>query len=346
MFAIRPYHREVRDTLWLTAMAILAAAIILTVTVKMTGATERPQPPRFLPNVVAEWQEGVNHFRGGNILEARERLQAVQLKVAPWKPVGAPVDLGLALWNVLAKQAAGQYEQAMHDWATIDLPEEMRPWKHLANAAILLERDDANEAAAELAVAQLLEPENPVVHYYLGILHIRLAAEALEWPDYVTDAKVRLVAYRPNLVPNTKGMYELAATQDLERAIELAACFDPNVALIPEEWTTEPQIRPTIADLLTATGATNFERNAHHMLGNLFCERGALEIAEEHLDAAKELGAEVPYLFNDLGERYEAAGRHGDAARAYLKAVGNGPDRVGALLRFLQNAGDGMRDGL
>jgi hypothetical protein len=140
-------------------------------------------------------------------------------------------------------------------------------------------------------------------------------------------------------------MYELAATRDLERAIETAVCFDPDVALIPEEWTTEPQLRPTVADLLLVTGATNFERNAHHMLGYLFIERGALEVAEEHLDQAKDLGAEVPYLFNDLGEEYEAEGRHADAARAYLKAVGNGPDRVGALMRFFQNLGDSIRDG-
>jgi tetratricopeptide (TPR) repeat protein len=325
-------------------MALLAAAIILTLTVKLAGATE-PRPPRLLPNVVAEWEEGVHHFRDGNFMKARERLQNVQLKVAPWKSIGPPIDHGLALWNILTMQARGEYDEAMREWEGTNLPIEMRAWKHIATAAMHLERAENDEAAAELAMAQLLDPNNPMAHYFLGILHIRLAEQALDWPDYVRVAVVRLVTYRPKVVPNTKGMYELAATQDLERSIELAACFDPSVALIPEDWTTEAQLRPTIADLLTATGATNFERNAHHMLGYLFFDRGALEVAEVHLDRAKDLGAEVPYLFSDLGERYEAEGRHADAARAYLKAVGNGPDRVGALMRFFQNAGDSIREG-
>jgi tetratricopeptide (TPR) repeat protein len=160
----------------------------------------------------------------------------------------------------------------------------------------------------------------------------------------VQAGEVRRAVNSRSIVPNTKGIYELAASQDLERSAELAACFDARVSLIPADWTTEPELCPTVADVLMATGAMNFERNAHHMLGYLFFERGALEIAEEHLDQAKGLGAEVPYLFNDLGEQYAAEGRHRDAARAYLKAVGNGPDRVGALMRFLQNFADSVRE--
>jgi tetratricopeptide (TPR) repeat protein len=344
MFGLGQYQRDKHDAIWLAIMAMVGALIMLMMGVKLAGATE-PQPPRFLPGLVAEWQDGIDHFRQGNFIEARQRLEAVHYRVAPGMPVGAMHDRALALWNVLTAQARGQYEQAMNHWAGIDLPIAMRSWKHVAIAAMHLERAENDEASAELAMAQLLDPENPVVHYYLGILHIQRADEAFDWPDYVRVVEVRLVAHHPNVVPNTKGMYELAATQDLERSIEAAACFDPSVALIPEDWTTEPQLRPTVADLLTALGATNFERNAHHTLGYLFFERGALEVAEEHLDEAKDLGAEVPYLFNELGERYEAEGRHRDAARAYLKAVGNGPDRVGALMRFFQNAGDSIRRG-
>jgi tetratricopeptide (TPR) repeat protein len=343
MFGLGQYQREKHDAIWLAIMAMLAAVIMLMMGVKLAGATE-PQPPRFLSGLVAEWQEGIDHFRGGNFIEARQRLENVLHRVAPGMPIGATPDRGLALWNVLTAQARGQYEQAMNDWAAIDLPIAMRPWKHVAIAAMRLERGENKEAAAELAMAQLLDPDNPVVLYYLGILHIQLADEALDWPDYVNVAQVRLVAHQPNAVPNTKGMYELAATRDLERAAEAAACFDADVALIPEEWTTEPALRPTVADLLLAMGATNFERNAHHMLGYLLIERGTLEVAEEHLDQAKDLGAEVPYLFGDLGEYYEAEGRHADAARVYLKAVGNGPDRVGALMKFFQNAADSLRE--
>jgi tetratricopeptide (TPR) repeat protein len=322
---------------------MLAAAIVLMMGVKLAGAAE-PQPPRFLPGLVADWQEGVDHFRGGNLIEARRRLEDVHHRVAPDWVLGTAPDRGLTVWNVLTAQARGEYQQAMSAWAAIDLPMETRAWKHIAIAAMRLERTEYDEAASELAMAQLLDPNNPVVQYYLGILHVQLADEAFDWPDYGNAAHVRLVAYQPNVVPNTKGMYQLAATRDLERAIEAAACFDPNVALIPEKWTTEPHLRPTVGDLLMAMSATNFERNAHHMLGYLFIERGALEVAEEHIDQAKELGAEVPYVFNDLGEQYEAEGRHADAARAYLKAVGNGPDRLGALMKFFQNAADSLRE--
>ena len=343
MFTARTYHRNAREAIWLALMAILTAAIMLMMGVKLAGAAE-PQPPRFLPALVAEWQEAVDQFRDRNFVEAGDRLQDIQHRVAPWMPIELPVDRGLALWNALAAQGRGQFEQAMSDWARTELPDDMRAWKHIAIAAMNLERGRNDEAAEELAMAQLHEPDNAVVHYYLGILHIQQADQAIEWPDFIRTSNVRLVAHNPSVVPNTKGMYELAATSDLERALDAAGCLDRDAALIPEEWTTEPALRPTVADLLLAMGATEFEANAHHMLGYLFIERGALEVAEEHLDRTNELGVRVPFIFNELGELYEAEGRHADAGRAYLKGVRNGPDRVGALMRFFQNAGDSVRE--
>jgi tetratricopeptide (TPR) repeat protein len=320
-------------------MAVLGAAILLTMTVKLAGAAN-PQPPRFLPELRTEWQEAVNQFRGENFAEARARLEHVQLRIEPWNRPEAPVDRGLALWNILTLQGRGEYEQAMREWAAVELPGETLVWKHIGLAAMHLERTELDEAAEQLAIAQLLEPENAVVHYYLGILHIQEADQAIDWPDYGQVAKVRWVVHRPDVVPNTKGMYELAAIVELERAVEAAGCLDRELALIPEDWTTEPELRPTVGDVLLALAATEFEPNAHQMLGHLFLDQGALEVAEEHLDEAKKLGAQVPFIYNELGEEYEAAGRHADAARAYFKAVGNGPDRVGALMRFFDNMGN------
>jgi tetratricopeptide (TPR) repeat protein len=345
MFAFRSYPRETRDTIWLAIMAMLGAAILLTMTVKLAGAAD-PQPTRLLPGLTAEWQEGVNQFRSENFAEARKRVENVQFRIGPWNRPGVPVDRGLALWNILTLQGRGEYEQAMREWAALELPEETLIWKHIALAAMHLERTEIDEAAEQLALAQLLEPENAVVHYYLGILHIQEADRAIDWPDYGQVATVRWVMHRPDVVPNTKGMYELAAIVDLERAVEAAGCLDRQSALIPEDWTTEPELRPTVEDVLLALAATGFEPNAHQMLGCLFLDQGALEVAEEHLDEAKKLGAQVPFIYDELGEEYEAAGRHADAARAYFKAVGNGPDRVGALMRFVQNVRDGFWEGL
>jgi tetratricopeptide (TPR) repeat protein len=253
-----------------------------------------------------------------------------------------PLDRAIPIWNALTMQARGNLDHATNQWERIELATEMRAWKHVAIAAIRLEKGQNDDAAEELAVAQLLEPENPLVHYYLGILHLQQAEEAIDWPDYVHKSNVRLVAHSPNVVPNTKGMYQLAATADLEHAIDFAACLDRNTPLIPEEWTSEPNLRPTITDLLVGMGAAHFEPNAHHMLGCLSLDRGALEVAEAHLDQANDLGVTVPFLFNDLGEAYAVEGRHADAARAYLKAVRNGPNRAGALRRLLQSVRDGI----
>jgi Flp pilus assembly protein TadD len=331
--------------IWLATLAVLAAAIIVMMNVKLAGAVE-PSPPRFVPDLVVNWQEAVDLFRGGNFLEARDRMQEVHGRVAAWMQTNPPIDRGVCIWNTLTVQARGNLDVATTEWERIELATDMLAWKHVAIAAMNLEKGQNDEAAEELAVAQLLDPENAIVHYYLGILHLQQAEEAIDWPDYVHKSHVRLVAHSPNVVPNTKGMYQLAATVDLEHAIDSAACLDRNTPLIPEEWTSEPMLRPTVTDLLSAMGAANFEPNAHHILGCLFLERGALEVAEEHLDQANELGVTVPFLFNDLGESYEAEGRHADAARAFLKAVRNGPNRVGALTRFLHNMGAGVREGL
>lgn len=345
MLALRPYHRGVGEAVWMAVMAVLAAALMLMMNVRLAGAAA-PVPPRFIPNFVAEWQEGVNLFRDGNFSEAHGRMQDMRYRVAPGIPNELPHDRGLAVWSALAAQADGKFEQAISDWARIELPAEIRVWKHVAIAAMHLERGPNDDAAEELATAQLLDPDNALVLYFLGVLHLQQADEAIDWPDNVVKSNFRLVAHTPKIVPNTKGMYRLAATMDLEHALEAAGCVDRDVSLIPKEWTTEPSLRPAVADLLQAIGATHFEPNAHHMLGYLFLERGAPEVAEEHLDRANDLGISVPFIFSDLGELYKAEGRHGDAARAYLKSVKNGPDRVGALMRFFQNAGESVREGL
>src|SRR6188474_2464944 len=108
MFGLGQYQREKHDAIWLAIMAMLGALIMLMLGAKLAGATE-PQPPRFLPGFVTEWQEGIDHFRGGNFIEARQRLENVLHRVAPGMPIGATPDRGLALWNVLTAQARGQY---------------------------------------------------------------------------------------------------------------------------------------------------------------------------------------------------------------------------------------------
>ena len=193
MFALRPYHRGVREAVWMAAMAVLAAAIMFLMNVKLAGAAA-PVPPRFIPDFVAEWQEAVNLFRDGNFSEAHGRMQDMRYRVAPGIPNELPVDRGLAVWNALTAQADGKLEQAMSQWARIELPAETRVWKHVAIASMNLERGRNEEASEELATAQLLDPDNALVLYFLGVLHLQQSDEAIDWPDNVVKANIRLVA--------------------------------------------------------------------------------------------------------------------------------------------------------
>jgi tetratricopeptide (TPR) repeat protein len=329
-----------RENLWLTVMALLAVVIMLLLYVRTSGA--EPEPPRLLPDLVADWDGMVFHFRGGDYSEARYHLQDLQEKLAPAIPVEPELIRELQIWNALVAQACGERGRATSAWERAELSGPLRVWKHLAIAAMHLERMRNDDAAEELAKAQLINPDNALVHYYLGVLYLQRAEDAIEWPDYVHMPTFRYAAFDPDVSPNTKGMYHLAATVELERAIEAAGRIDFQLPLIPPEWTADPTVCPKVGDVLLAMGAMQFEPNAHQMLAYLFLERGALEVAEEHLDRTNQLGMSAPYIFNDLGKEYESQGRHTDAARAYLKGVKNGPDRAGALLRFLQNLGDSL----
>src|SRR5512145_2300087 len=98
MLTVRPYQRGIREVIWLATLAIIAAAIILMMNVKLAGAVE-PPPPRFVPDLVVNWQEAVDLFRGGNFVEARDRMETVYGRVAPWMQSDPPIDRAIAIWH-------------------------------------------------------------------------------------------------------------------------------------------------------------------------------------------------------------------------------------------------------
>jgi hypothetical protein len=57
------------------------------------------------------------------------------------------------------------------------------------------------------------------------------------------------------------------------------------------------------------------------------------------MDAATAAGLDVVFGYRDLGAAYEHAGRHADAARAYLKALKEEPGKAYPLQKLLENAG-------
>jgi len=141
-------------------------------------------------------------------------------------------------------------------------------------------------------------------------------------------------------------LQELAATGAFEQAIEYAAQVDRNQPLLPPEWPLESQLLPTVGDLLLALGAEHFEATAHVTLAQMFLERSNLELAEQHLDAARARGAQVAFGYQDLTTGYEQVNRPVDAARAGLKALAYGPHERDDLARLLANLGTGLREAL
>jgi Tfp pilus assembly protein PilF len=88
-----------------------------------------------------------------------------------------------------------------------------------------------------------------------------------------------------------------------------------------------------------ALGCDKFEGQAHNILGAMYLDRGNADLAEEHMDAATAAGQDIVFGYRDLGAIYEHAGRHADAARAYLKALKEEPGKVYPLQKLLENAG-------
>jgi tetratricopeptide (TPR) repeat protein len=138
------------------------------------------------------------------------------------------------------------------------------------------------------------------------------------------------------MVPNTKSMYELAATIDLEWSIEFSRFVRMDEGLLSDCCAAEPYGEPTVADLLSALGAEDFEAKAHNTLGTLFLERGALELAEQHLDRAAQGRLEVAAGYRELVDKYQACGRHLDALRAGLKATAYSGGKLQPLVDALR----------
>jgi tetratricopeptide (TPR) repeat protein len=256
------------------------------------------------------------------------------------------VDPNALLWKAVEQHRAAQPEEALKAWQIAALPYETEVWKQIAMGVAQLQLGMLEEAAENLMLAEDLEPENPVVHYYLGLLRLDQARGAKEWYDAIGPAKMRFAAYRPHVVtPNTRGMYELVAMQEFETAIENADMLDRGMVLAMPDHRVAVTLAPvTVGDLMLALGCEKFEGQAHHMLGAMYLDRGATDAAEEHMDAAKAAGVALVLDYRELGAAYEAEGRYGDAARAYLKGIENQPGLVLPIRKFLENAGRALLD--
>jgi len=256
----------------------------------------------------------------------------------------AAADLAIRVWQALELQHNQKYDEAIAAWQTIDLSCDNTVWKQVALGQAYLATGEIDSATEVLLAAKDLESDNPVVHYFLGLLRLEQAYVAEEWPDAEGLPGTSFVAYNPtDVAPHTKSMYQLSAMMELEEAIKLAPDIWADRPLVPTDWPTRAALAPTVGDLLLAVSADNFEAKAHNMLSYLYLDRRSLETAEGHMDSAAVGGLQV-IGYSDLGEKYAEAGQPVDAARAYVKAMKHSPNKVEPARKAWDNLRDAWRE--
>jgi tetratricopeptide (TPR) repeat protein len=299
---VRPVSQERPTIRWIEILALAVALTVMFATV--VGAANRglsSVKPGSLPPEIDQWAKPL------------ERVPAD----------ATPAPLANEVWRILGLHAEGKYVEAIRAWEALDLPEDSQVWKHVALAQAHLARQQLSQAADDLRNAKAMRTEHPIVHYFLGLLRLEQAHHAMTWLDAAEPTRTRRVAYGPlEGAPNSRSMYELAATIEFEKAIAYAERLEYDEPLMPGHLAAGSALEPTVGDLLVALGAEHFQAKSHHILSHLFLDRGALELAEHHLDSAARNPEGIVLLdeFDRLAEAYRARGRYQDAARVEQKA--------------------------
>jgi tetratricopeptide (TPR) repeat protein len=310
----------------------LACVIALGVLTSVAGATDLnkvDREPAPLPTEIEDKQ--------------LERL-ATPLGSLRFEEPPPVADLAIRVWQALELQHNQKYDQAITAWQGVDLPSDTSVWKQVALGQAYLATGEMDSAAEVLFEAKDLQSDNPVVHYFLGLLRLEQAYVADEWYDAVGPSGQTFVAFNPtDVAPNSKSMYQLSATMEFEEAIKLAPDVWADQPLVPTDWPTRAALAPTVGDLLLAVSADNFEAKAHNMLSYLYLERGLLETSEGHMDSAAMGGLKV-IGYTDLGEKYAEAGQRMDAARAHVKAMKHSPNKVEPARKAWDNLRDAWQE--
>lgn len=337
-------HHEWEARKWLLWM-VVAAALALLLATRMAGSHEPPArgaSPALLPPSVGEIARPLapdpqlDRATHDNSLDAG--MNAGESFVGE--------NLTRELHRALAAQQRGDWQEAIDVWESIRLPIETEVWRHVALAAAHLDGRQTTETAEALEAASELQPENAVVHYFVALWRLNQADTARQWNDAAGPTDIVLIAHVPyEMLPNTRTMYRLAARDEFEKAIAMAAYVDRDQPLIAPEWTGTWSAAPTVGELLFAVGAERFEADSHHALGALLLEYGQAVQAEEHLDAASALGSDVVYGYRDLAREYEQQARPIDAARAYAKQLKQGGQPAVPVRRLVENLHQALTQG-
>jgi tetratricopeptide (TPR) repeat protein len=326
MFLAQKAHGEIEFVKWII-LATLAMALAALCATQVLGYDREPEP--LPPEAIL----------GALPMDAEPMVGPQYPEQYPLPTTHDPQQI---VWRILELHRRGLAEEALAAWEQAELPCAMDGWKHLAMAATHLQTGNADAAEEMLELAANEEPNHPLLHYYTGILRLTQAKGAQNWLDTLPHGNILLLACLPQVTPNTKAMYELAAMAELEQAIALAPQLNETQPLMPYMQTNPnepmlPLVTPTVEDYLLALGADHFAARAHNLLGGLYLDHARLEEAEEHWDAATAAGFGTQYAYRELAQAYEQAHRPDDAVRVYHKALTHGDANLLPALKMLEN---------
>ena len=287
-----------------------------------SGGDSSVYQPRSLPSKI----EG----RAIPIPAARDRIPARHSEEAEFSGTSATPA---GLWKILEYYELGDLDAALVAWETSELPSDTRIWRLLSIAATYLELGQIDRAKTPLLEARQLAPDNAVLHFVQAKLRLQQADRAAEWNDAVLLTGNRLIGVAATpIVHRPKSWYQRSAADELELAVELAPHLDRYQPLLPTYDVVRvpypvpvPDTPPLVDDLLIALRLDDFLLEAHKMLASYFTVHGCAELAEEHLDEAHHLGADVARQYQVVGQLYEEQGRNAEAHRVHLKAMAHEP---------------------
>lgn len=284
---------------WLV-LAILAVLLVFAVG-SVLGAADPMSPPELLPAGIAAW--------------AKPIPKEMPRPFFPELPPGQQLPTAQAvaqLWTILELHRQGNAVEALDAWDKLALCDAQRHWRQIAQGEAYLRMGDLAQAQRHLEAALQQAPGHAAARYFLGLVRLEQAAEAMRLPEGQRRVD-RFVAYGPR---EDRRHFELLAIGDFEAAIAAAPALRPNDRLLTaDEAMEESLVVPTAGDLMSALGADRLAGRAHHVLFGLELRELRLWNAEQHLRQAAQAELPVLYGYHDLMQAYAEQGQFAAAAR-------------------------------
>ena len=201
-----------------------------------------------------------------------------------------------------------------------------------------LKEQNLHSALNDFLQAQELDPENPEIHYYLGITYARMAnyESAVEHLENILGAEL---AYIHNVHVQMILGYIYTIQEEYEKALPffqgiLKAGFDNAQAYAAIGYIMDRlgNLKEAVMNLYRAVELDPDNANAHNSLGYIYAEAGLnLEEALEECKKAVTLDENNPAYLDSLGWVYYKIGKIGQAQSYLKKALKIAPENAEIL---------------